>query len=413
MSVQTVDVFLDQHNKKIKVGRLAHKESVIYFEYEKDFLDTGLQLSPYKLPLRSGVFVCDDNVFEGLFGLFGDSLPDGWGRLLLDRHFMNQGTSYSDITPLDRLSYIGRYGTGALLYEPVIEDIKENLTDELILAELSEASQEILQGNSEEMLDTLLTLGGSSAGARPKVVVQLSEDKQHIIHGTQSLKDGYEHWLVKFASSHDSEEIAKIEYIYALMANDAGIEMSETALLESNGHYYFATKRFDRAGERRVHMHSVAGLTHSDFRIPTLDYDDLLTLTLHLTKDINEQIRMFRLAVFNLLSHNRDDHAKNFSFLMKEDGSWVLSPAYDLTFSYGPGGEHSTTYLGEGKKPSKETLEKLAKKHQIDGADNIIEEVSHAIDKFESYARDIDLNKGTIKMIKTKIGKCRLFPPPI
>jgi serine/threonine-protein kinase HipA len=146
-------------------------------------------------------------------------------------------------------------------------------------------------------------------------------------------------------------------------------------------------------------MHSVAGLTHSDFRVPTLDYDDLLTLTLHLTKDVNEQIKMFRLAVFNLLSHNRDDHAKNFSFLMKEDGSWILSPAYDLTFSYGPGGEHSTTYLGEGKNPSIETLKKLAKKHHINGVDHIIEEVSNAVARFKNYAQDVDLNETLTKMM--------------
>ena len=215
----------------------------------------------------------------------------------------------------------------------------------------------------------------------------------------QILKEGYEHWLVKFASSHDSDDIAKIEYIYSLMAKDFGLEMSEVALLESNGHSYFATKRFDRVGDERIHMHSVAGLTHSDFRIPTLDYDDLLSLTLHLTKDVNEQVKMFHLGVFNLLTHNRDDHAKNFSFLMNNKGLWKLSPAYDLTFSYGPGGEHSTTYLGEGKNPNKQTLLILAKKHNIDGADKIIKKLEDIIANFNAYAQKVDLNKTTINKI--------------
>jgi len=402
--IQTLNVFYHYTDKKSEVGRLAYKEGVIYFEYSKEFLDSSLELSPYKLPLRSGVFVCDDNVFEGLFGLFGDSLPDGWGRLLLDRHFMNSGVNYSEITPLDRLSYIGTYSTGALSYEPIVEDRDTTVGNQFILDDLAVASQEILKGDSEEMLETLLTLGGSSAGARPKVMVQLSDDKKSIIHGAQPLQIGYEHWLVKFASSHDSEDIAKVEYIYSLMAKDAGIEMSETTLLESKGNYYFATKRFDRIGERRVHMHSVAGLTHSDFRVPILDYDDLLALTLHLTKDVNELYKMFRLAVFNLLTHNRDDHAKNFSFLMESDGSWRLSPAYDLTFSYGPGGEHSTTYLGEGRVPNKETLLALAKKHSISDGEKIIKEIEAVIHDFESYSRRVGLKMNSAENIKNVLS---------
>ena len=398
--IQTLSVFYHYKDEKREIGRLAHKERVIYFEYSKEFLNSSLQLSPYKLPLRAGVFVCDDDVFEGLFGLFGDSLPDGWGRLLLDRHFMNSGVNYNEITPLDRLSYIGAYGTGALSYEPIVEDTHISVSDQLILDDLAVASKEILKGESEEMLETLLTLGGSSAGARPKVMVQLSEDKKSIVHGAQALQSGYEHWLVKFASSHDSEDIAKVEYIYSLMAKDAGIEMSETTLLESRGNHYFATKRFDRIGDARVHMHSVAGLTHSDFRVPMLDYDDLLALTLHLTKDVTELYKMFRLAVFNLLAHNRDDHAKNFSFLMEGDGTWKLSPAYDLTFSYGPGGEHSTTYLGEGRSPNKETLLALAKKHNISDGKKVIEEIEAAIRGFESYSKTVGLKESSMKNIK-------------
>ena len=397
--IQTLSVFYHHMDTKREIGRVAYKESVIYFEYNKEFLKTNLQLSPYKLPLRPGVFVCDDSVFEGLFGLFGDSLPDGWGRLLLDRYFMNRGISYSEITPLDRLSYIGAYGTGALSYEPIAVNTDIDTNNQFILDELAAASQEILKGESEALLDTLLTLGGSSAGARPKVMVQLSDDSKCIIHGAQALQKGYTHWLVKFASSHDSEDIAKVEYIYSLMAKDAGIEMSKTKLLHSKGNHYFATQRFDRVGDRRVHMHSVAGLTHSDFRVPIVDYDDLLALTLHLTKDVNQLHKMFRLAVFNLLTHNRDDHAKNFSYLMLSDGSWILSPAYDLTFSYGPGGEHSTTYLGEGKHPSKETLLTLANKHAISGAKEIIEAVEEVVANFEEYAKSVGLGKYTTRKI--------------
>ncbi|MEA2091325.1 MAG: type II toxin-antitoxin system HipA family toxin [Campylobacterota bacterium] len=399
MSIKTVNIFLHHLSKKIAVGRLAYKDGVIYFEYNSAFLDTKLQLSPYKLPLRAGVFVCNDNVFEGLFGLFGDSLPDGWGRLLLDRHFLKQGTKYNEITPLDRLSYIGKFGTGALSYEPIIDDIENNNKEKIILDELADASMEILQGQSDEMIDNLLSLGGSSAGARPKVMIQLSDDKQEIIHGAGSLKAGFSHWMVKFASSTDTKDIGKLEYTYALMAKDAKIEISETTLLHGRHNSYFATKRFDRDGDDRVHTHSVSGLTHSDFRIPTLDYDDLLGLTFHLTKDVNEQIKMFRLATFNLFTHNRDDHAKNFSFLMQNDGTWKLSPAYDLTFSYGPGGEHSTTYLGEGKNPSSRILFELAKKHSIKEPESIINDIKSIVDNFKHYAMLTKLKPKTLQSI--------------
>ncbi len=349
--------------KTQKVGTLAHKNNKIYFEYDKAFLKTGIELSPYKLPLKAGLHRCDDSPFDGLWGVFADSLPDGWGRLLMDRHLVGLGVNPHALTPLDRLTYVGSHAMGALSYEP--EVAVEQKLGNIVLDDLAVHVEKILEGSSDEMVDELLLLGGSSAGARPKVLVQLSDDQKHIIHGRQALKEGYTHYMLKFASELDSKEVGLVEYAYGRMAKVAGLEMPKTALLHGKHRSYFAIERFDRVGDSRVHMHSVAGLTHSDFRFPTLDYDDLLNLTLHLTKDVNEQKKMYRLACFNLFSHNRDDHVKNFSFLMDEKGVWKISPVYDATFSYGPGGEHSTTYLGEGKNPRKEHLEKLGEKHKI------------------------------------------------
>ncbi len=399
MNIKTVNVLLNHYGTELPVGKLAYKEKRIYFEYDQEFLKRGIELSPYKLPLKSGLFVCDDKVFEGLYGLFGDSMPDGWGRLLLDRHFLKNGVSYSEITPLDRLSYIGLYGTGALRYEPVIESSKDERFSDVNLDLLSSGSMEILKGASENMLDDLLSLGGSSAGARPKVMIQLSDDQKSIIHGSNALKGGFTHWMVKFASSLDTQEIGKTEYAYALMAKDAKVIMSETTLLRTKNNAYFATKRYDRDGDHRVHCHSVAGLTHSDFRVPTLDYDDLLGLTLHLSRDVNELVKMFRLAVFNLYTHNRDDHAKNFAFYLSKDNRWRLTPAYDLTFSYGPGGEHSTTYLGEGKSPSSSHLMRLAEKHNIKNAERIIDEIKSVVRDFSTYAKSVGLKENSTKSI--------------
>ena len=381
-----------------KLGTLAIKDKKVYFEYDKTFLKTGLQLSPYKLPLKSGVFRCDDDVFEGLWGLFADSLPDGWGRLLMDRHLVRLGINPRSLSPLDRLAYVGSQGMGALGYEP--EQTVQSDFEQIALDDLARSSQEILAGNSDDLLDELLSLGGSSAGARPKVLVQISDDLKQIKQDKSALQQGFGHWIVKFASSTDSREIGAIEYAYSLMAKAAGIEMPQTALLEGKNGRYFAAKRFDRDGDRRIHMHSVAGLTHSDFRFPTLDYDDLLRLTMHLTKNAKETEKMFRLACFNLLAHNRDDHAKNFSFLMEENGEWHLSPAYDLTFSYGPGGEHSTMYLNEGKNPTQEHLLKLVQKHGIKHGARILEEVRAAIADWRSFAAEAGLGGSVIRQIE-------------
>ncbi|MEA2047160.1 MAG: type II toxin-antitoxin system HipA family toxin [Campylobacterota bacterium] len=381
---QKLTIHLSQ-SKKQKLGTLAQKDKKIYFEYDKEFLKTGIQISPYKLPLKAGVQRCDDNTFEGLWGVFSDSLPDGWGRLLMDRHLMRLGVNANALTPLDRLAYMGNHAMGALSYEPERE-LEDTFLNEIVLDDLAESSQEILEGSSETMIDELLSLNGSLAGENPKVLVQISEDKKQIIHGQQKLKVGFSHWMVKFASSVDSKEIGAVEYAYSLMAKEAGLVMPRTALLEGKKGRYFAIERFDRVGDKRVHMHSVAGLTHSDFRYPTLDYDDLLSLALHLTKNVKEVEKVFRLACFNLFTHNRDDHAKNFSFLMDEKGVWSFSPAYDITYSSGPGGEHSTMYLGEGKNPTKQHLLELGEKHGVKSSEQIVLEVEDVVVQWTNFA---------------------------
>ncbi len=399
MNIQKLTIYLNHSTQKNKLGTLAKKNNKIYFEYSKDFLKTAIEISPYKLPLKAGVQECKDSPYDNLFGVFADSLPDGWGRLLMDRHLLSLGVNPNSLTPLDRLSYVGNFGMGALSYEPC-HKTKEFSFDEIVLDDLAKSSADILEGSSEELIDELLLLGGSSAGARPKVMVGMSEDKKSIISGQQSLKSGFSHWMVKFASSSDPKDVGAIEYVYAQLAKDAGLEVPEVSLLESKKGRYFATKRFDRVRDDRIHMHSVAGLTHSDFRFPTLDYDDLLSLCLHLTKNFTEQKKMFRLACFNLFAHNRDDHSKNFSFLMDEKGEWNLSPVYDVTFSFGPAGEHSTTYINEGKNPTINHLKQLAKKHNIKDANKIIDEVKEAVSNWSKYAKEVSINQKMIKEIE-------------
>ena len=388
------------------VGRLAERNGIIYFEYDEDFVQNGVEISPFKLPLRNGVVELPSDPFEGLAGVFSDSLPDGWGRLLFDRMMRSQRISPSQISSLDRLAYVGLNGMGALVYEP---DSSPPIIQEFIdLDHLATQTEKILEGASGEIITELLALNGSSAGARPKALIGVDQARKNISYGVNQLNDGFEHWLVKFPNSQDSTDSGAIEYVYALMAKEAGLYFPDVHLFSSQkGNGFFGVKRFDRQENKRFHMHTVSGLIHSNFRFPSLDYEDLLSLTMALTKDIREVEKMFRLAVFNVMAHNRDDHAKNFSFLMNEFGEWKLSPAYDLTYSNGPGGEQSTMVMGEGRNITIEHLVKLGLETKISKEliDQIIEKTRNSLSKWNYLANIYGISKSNIELINRALIK--------
>jgi serine/threonine-protein kinase HipA len=407
-TINEIKVGLDFGQKRMAVGRLAMRERKIYFEYERSFIEKNLAISPIKLPLQPGLQSFDNTLFEGLPGVFNDSLPDGWGRLLFDRFARTQGILPTDITPLDRLAHIGTHGLGALTYEPDF-GLVEPYAD-INLDSLSAEVQDVLEGESSDVLKYLIALNGSSAGARPKALIGVNEQRDHIIHGMSTLPEGYEPWIVKFSNSQDGIDAGAIEYVYALLAKNAGINMPDVHLFPAEkGPGYFAIKRFDRVGAKRYHMHTACGLLHSDFRTPSLDYEDLLTLTGILTRDVREVEKAFRLAAFNVLTHNRDDHSKNVSFLMDEVGHWQLSPAYDLTFSSGPGGEQSTTVMGEGRNPRVEHLLKLAKETNIKKpkAQEIVEQIQSSLENWTTLAKNYGVSNTNIKLIHSKLNNQR------
>ena len=371
------------HTKRL-LGRLFLRNRQIFFEYDASFIKTGLDLSPFNLPLKTGVITSNDRIFEGLFGVFNDSLPDGWGRLLIDRKLMNAGLNPGVLSPLDRLCFVGNNGMGALTYELEHTNSITNLP-----MDLDEIDHEIKAtlDESELYVDNLLILGGSSAGARPKVCLHIDN----------------EDFLIKFKSDLDPKDISAIEYAYHLMAKDAGLIVPEAKLFPSRGAFgFFGVKRFDRKDGKRVHMHTIAGLLHADHREPLLDYESIMKATLYLTRDVRQCEVQFRNAVFNVLSHNRDDHSKNFSFLMDVSGTWTVSPAYDLTFSSGPSGEHSTMVMGEGNNPSKDQLLRLAAMCSIqkDKALEIIHHVLDATQKWHEFAAQTGVSKRQTKNIK-------------
>ncbi len=403
--IDLLNIALDFGEKEIPVGRLLLMQKRIHFEYFNSFLAANYNISPLRIPRKMGVQTFDPILFEGLPGVFNDSLPDGWGRLLFDRAMRLHGVNPSAISPLDRLAHVGKHGIGALVYYPEIEPkISTNLSFDLDNIAL-EASA-VLKQNDTVNLDELMALNGSSSGARPKALVSLNSTKTKIIHRADNLTQVFEPWIVKFANTLDGPDIGAVEYAYSQMAKLAGLNMPETHFFDSKicaG--YFATKRFDRNGVQRLHTHTACGVLHSDFRTPTLDYSDLLLLTLELTKDMRQVEAMYRLAVFNVCAHNRDDHSKNFTYLMDSSGTWSVSPAYDLTFSFGPGGEQSTTVLGEGRSPSLEHLKKLAANNKIAPAtaNNIISQCLAALQQWPVLGKNAGVSSATLKTIKSHL----------
>ena len=327
------------------VGTLAEtREHLVAFEYSDEWIRNGFSLNPLSLPLRKGVFIPRKyDTFDGLFGVFADSLPDGWGRLLVDRFMLENSINPAAVEPLGRLAIVGSSGMGALEYRPSNE-FREAVS-RISLDKMAAECAKIFESKKSEYLDELFRLGGSSGGARPKINYEM---------------DG-EEWIVKFPSSIDRQEIGREEYEYSLCARKCGILMSDTKLIPSDlcgG--YFATKRFDRESNQKVHMISVSALLETSHRIPNLDYNILMQLTLKITQSYEELEKLFRLMCFNVFSHNRDDHSKNFSYLYK-DGTWELSPAYDLTYSNSIGGEHATAINGNGKNPNIKDVLAVAK----------------------------------------------------
>lgn len=404
--VDLVHVRLDLEEENIPVGRLAMEQGQIWFEYDQTLIDRKLEISPFMLPLKMGAISGKGSPFEGLWGVFNDSLPDGWGRLLLDRAARSHGIAYQSLTPLDRLVHVGRQGMGALVYEPDYTDLPTSKNG-LNLDQIAHDMKIVLEGQFEDVLEELYALGGSSAGARPKILVGLNKKTDRIIHGQQQLPKGYEHWIIKFTASTDPDDISAVEYAYGLMAKAAGVDVPEIRLFETKNGRYFGAKRFDRVGNQRLHMHTACGLLHSDHRVPSMDYEDLLRASALLCRDMRQTQKLFRLVVFNVFAHNRDDHSKNFSFLMNKAGEWNVAPAYDLTFSYGPGREHSMMIMGEGKVPGTQHLLQLGNRLGLKNTKQTIEEVRETVRHWPKFSEKASLSTPSSKIVQKAIWKIK------
>lgn len=341
--VNQVEVHID----KKMVGKIALTQNLLCaFEYDGKWLKDGFSISPFELPLERGVKIARATPFEGGFGVFDDSLPDSWGLLILDRYLRLHNINPNELTILDRLSLVGGNGRGALEFIP--DKSVAHDTNSMTIEDMAKEIGLLLVNNdyTGDNLDTLYRQGGSPGGARPKVFLDYNDCE----------------WLVKFPAQEDSKDIGKKEYDYSLLAKECGIDMPDTQLFD---HKYFGVKRFDRdSNGNKYHVASAAGLLCADYRVPSIDYLHLMALCRRLTNSELDLWKLYRVAVFNYVIENKDDHAKNFSFIVR-DGSWHFAPAYDLLPSYGMNGYH-TTIFNDSIMPTDDDVIAVAVKSGLD-----------------------------------------------
>jgi serine/threonine-protein kinase HipA len=371
--MKKLQVIYDGWGERWPLGTLADTGRDIMFEYSPQAIERGLQLSPMHQPLpRAGATAVSfkgEAHSYGLPGFIADALPDGWGMLLMDRTLRKLGRNPREVSVLERLAIVGERSMGALSFEPSDEDILP--AEKLQLKELAkevialQADENSGADKADAQLRHLMQLGGSPQGARPKVLVDFNARTGQLSSG-MPLTGSATPWLMKFPADSEHREVCAVEELYARVARHGGMDMPRSRFFDlGTKHSAFGVERFDRVvqGKQvlRVPIMSMSAYLQVDHRLPSLDYETILLATLRITGDQREVVKAFERCIFNVIMHNRDDHSRNFAFRMNEQGLWKLSPAFDLTYSFGPGGEHSTSVAGHGKSITRAHLTQVAK----------------------------------------------------
>ncbi len=406
--LRQVDVYYDGWGEHWRWGTLVSSSSItgrplIAFEFSDEAKSRGLELSAYKLPLSGPALRKDFPAHQlGLPGPIYDSLPDGWGMLLMDRLFKRRGLNPARIGPLERLTYIGANAMGAMSFEPMAPEAYASQED-IPLARLAAEVQDVLNGEGGEFLQKLLQMGGSPQGARPKALLYRAPASE--IFTTTAAPD-LEAWLIKFPARQEHPEVCAIEAVYSACLHKCAIKTPQTQYFQlPNGQAAFATRRFDRQAGMRVPMQSLAAFTGADFQTPgTLDYANFLRATLMCTNDVREQAIAYERVVFNVVFNNRDDHPKNFAYIMSATGEWTLAPAYDVTFCDGPGGYHQMDVMGEALDISRKSLVLLGIQEAGLSAretDAIIEKVCDVASEFTDMAQSMFPEQITPQTMRT------------
>ena len=343
----SISLAFDPTRPRLPAGRLAIDAGLAQLEWSREVIAAKFTVAGLLYPPEAGLQAARGRAFEGLHGFLADSLPEGWGHFLMRKRLAKLGVDIASLTPLDRLALIGDHGRGALVFEPSMTPPEDVETLDLDI--LAEQATALLTGKEAQLADTLAGLAGGSGGARPKVHVGF-DGKGGISVGEGEIAPGHDAWLVKFRAPQDPIDIGPIEEAYAAMAEAAGLTLSAHRLIEArHGPGYFATQRFDRIDRGgRLHVISLAGAIEAPSNVPSTSYDMFLRATRAITRRADDVAAALRRMVFNVLSSNRDDHTRQHAYLMDSSGDWRLAPAYDLTYSPGPGGEHYMDIASEG-----------------------------------------------------------------
>ena len=369
----------------------------IGFTYDKKYLANGRALSPKHLPLESGIFefpqLRNTEMFHGLPGVLADSLPDTFGNKIIQNYFESRGERDKALSSVQRLLYIGNRAMGALEYTPALQ--RKTKEEELALEvqALVESARRLIEGDANDAVQEIMRVGGSAGGARAKALILWDRELKRVRSGFATPQAGEESWLIKFdgvgsanALDMQAKPYNRIEYVYALFAKQIGIDMSEVSYLEDKGLFHFMTKRFDRTGSDKSHMHSLGGMTHIDFNIPqAFSYEAWFRLMMELKLGHQSLEQGFRRMVFNIVGRNQDDHVKNISFLLDSmTGDWRLAPAYDLTFAAGSGytARHQMTLGGQSDGFTRELLIETGEKFSIKHPSKVVDEV---VDAFSGW----------------------------
>ena len=411
-----------------KVGAVLWDESknVGVFEFDKNFIDSGLDLSPITLSLSEAnkgrrVFsfpFLNFETFKGLPGLLADSLPDKFGNQVIDAWLAQQGKTAQSFNPVDRLCYIGKRGMGALEFEP--ESGSTNIpSNKLEINALVEFAKEVLAERAlfqtnlkdEKGFSDILQVGSSAGGARAKAIIAYNQKTSEVRSGQIDGLEGFDYWLIKFdgVTNHqlgDPKGYGNIEYAYYLMATAAGINMMESELKIENQRAHFMTKRFDRVNNQKMHMQTLCGLAHFDYNMPgSYSYEQALMVMRQMQLPYPDMEELFRRMIFNVMARNQDDHTKNISFLMNSEGKWSLSPAYDVTFAFNPSNfwlkAHQMTVNGKKENIELNDILTLAKNVNIKKPQQIIDECREAILKWDEFAEKALIPSTQQKEIKS------------
>ena len=395
---------------RVSVGQLAWANQTAQLEWSSEIMQRQLRIDgAIRYPLERGLQAARTRTFDGLHGFLADSLPEGWGYLVMRKRLAQLNLDIGSLTPVERLALVGESGRGALTFQPATTPDADQSTGVDLDALADEAAQ-VLSGEDGKFADLLAKAAGGSGGARPKVHVGFGP-KGEVSIGGGELPADHTAWIVKFRATEDPIDIGPLEEAYAAMAEAAKLKIPEHKLIPAKkGPGYFATRRFDRPGSNeRLHMLSLGGAVEAPMTPGALNYDQFLRVTQHITRNAEDVALAFRRIIFNVLAHNRDDHVRQHAYLMDQRGAWSLSPAYDLTYAPGPGGEHYLDIEGEGRNVTSKHIESLGAKHGLSAkeVEEMVAEVDAAVADWRRFAGAAGVTTETTKLVADAHARVR------